>query len=301
MTKCLEYWAFTWNASDAESDSSLPLHESLQTFLDERSWKWVYQLERGEDRGRFHYQGRIHLDERRCKITVLNLFQAAGWDVTNLTLKPESNNSLKTNGLDFYVTKVDSRISGPWMDATYSPPVKPEKYTGEDLECMQNPTPWQAQLVDMTTNKPCERTVHWIFNASGNAGKSRLQKWMCWSLGAKRIPLGTATQIKTAVVAVGARTCYVVNIPRVTGNAESQRDLFSALEEVKDGWVGSNMYGKDQELFMNPPHLFIFSNDLPDLTLASQDRWKIWNVENLNSNLEPVMGEGESSKRPRTD
>ena len=163
---------------------------------------------------------------------------------------------------------------------------------------MQNPTQWQAQLVDMITNKPCDRTVHWIFNASGNAGKSKLQKWLCWKQDAKRVSLGTATQIKTAIVQCGARRCYVVNIPRVTGTQESQRDLFSALEEIKDGWVTSNMYGKDQELFMMPPHLFIFSNELPNLALASADRWKIWNVADLDSDL--VAMNATEAKRQRT-
>lgn len=293
MTKCLEFWAFTWNADDADV---LVDRELLIQFLNERQWKFVFQLEKVTRR---HYQGRIRVDERRCKTTLLGLMEAGGFDVTQLTLLPESNNSVKKDGLDFYVTKVTSRIEGPWMDATYQPPVVPVVYKGDDLECMQNPTPWQRQLADMTMNKPCERTVHWIFNASGNAGKSKLQKWLCWKQGAKRIPLGTATQIKTAVVSVGARKCYVVNIPRVTGNQESQRDLFSALEEVKDGWVSSNMYGKDQELFMVPPHLFIFSNDLPDLNLASPDRWKIWSVENLNSNLVAYTGGIFSNKRAR--
>lgn len=294
MTKCLEFWAMTWNADDADN---LPDVDTLIGFLNERRWRFVFQTEKVSRR---HYQGRIKVDERRCKTTLLGLMEAGGFDVTQLTLLPESNNSVKKDGLDFYVTKVTSRIDGPWMDATYQPPVQRVVYKGEDLECMQNPTPWQAQLVAMTTNKPCERTVHWIFNASGNAGKSKLQKWLCWSEGAKRIPLGTATQIKTAVVGVGPRRIYVVNIPRVTGNQESQRDLFSALEEVKDGWVSSNMYGKDQELFMVPPHLFIFSNDLPDLTLASADRWKIWYVADLNADCVPYVGMF-SNKRPRDD
>ena len=93
-----------------------------------------------------------------------------------------------------------------------------------------------------------------------------------------RVGLGSATQIKTAVIEKGAHTIWMVNLPRVRGGDERQQELFSALEEIKDGWVESPMYGKAAELLMEPPHIWIFSNELPNINCCSLDRWRVWHL-----------------------
>ena len=70
----------------------------------------------------------------------------------------------------------------------------------------------------------------------------------------------------------------MVDLPRVRGTDERQQELFSALEEIKNGWIESPMYGKAAELLMEPPHIWIFSNELPNTSFMSQDRWKIYKV-----------------------
>jgi len=277
----LQYWAFTWNANNHEV---LPILEHLITFLGDRGWRWVFQHEKVT---RDHYQGRIDLKnkaDRATKFTILGLFEAAGFDTRNLTLSPESTNSVKSDGLSFYVTKPD-RVAGPWADPTFEFPEQPIKYEGNDLACMNNPLPWQQEMIDIVAGPPDDRSVVWVFNAKGNIGKSKLQKWMCWKMGAKRVPLGSATQIKHSIAGLKPRKVYLCNLPRTCGDHESQRDLFSALEDIKDGWVESVMYGKDRALFMEPPHLWIFSNDVPDLRLASPDRWVVYNVETMQGSL----------------
>ena len=65
-----------------------------------------------------------------------------------------------------------------------------------------------------------------------------------------------------------------------------QSELFSALEEVKNGWVESPMYGRADELIMEPPHVWVFSNELPNLNHCSLDRWTIWHLRNVNGDLQ---------------
>lgn len=279
----LQYWCFTWNASN---EDWLPEVESLRGFLDEREWRYVFQTEKVSRR---HYQGRIDLKDksaRMVKNTLLGIFQAGGYDVTNLTVTPESNASVKSDGSLFYVTKKDSRIDGPWHDASFVPPKKPVIYNGEDLVCMETPLPWQTELFDHTM-LPCEddRKVIWICNIKGNVGKSKWQKWMSWKHGAERVPLGTATQLKTSVADMPANTIYMIDLPRVRGSQESQHDLFSAIEEIKNGWVYAAMYGKPHELKMKPPHVIVFSNELPDMSCLSEDKWAIYNLPDRDSNL----------------
>jgi len=254
--------------------------------LEERTYieQYVFQLEEGAG-GRRHYQGSLRCDVKKAKGTLLADFRRAGLNCKQLTFLPLSNNGRAAQAADFYCTKVDTRIAGPWADASWRPPKKKSKYECKDLEMMEHPLLWQKAVLDWIEGPSDDRTVRWIYNPAGNAGKSKLQKWLCYNQKATRVPLGNATQLKTAVCDIGQSAVYLLDMPRVTGSTEAIRDLFSALEEIKNGWVASAMYGKPRELFMEPPHVIIFSNSLPDLKLASADRWKVYYLEDKDDFL----------------
>lgn len=284
----LQYWAFTFNAETDDEARWAVKRGSFIAFLDERGWRYVFQHERVS---RDHWQGRIDLvdkDSRKTKHGLLDVFKAGGIDTPMLHLAPETNNGIKQQAVDFYVTKTESRVDGPWFDGSYTPPRKKPKYNGADLTCMESPMAWQQSCLDALTQKADDRTIVWVYNKDGCAGKSKLMKYLGWKGLAKRVCLGTATQIKTAITQAGAYAAYVVDLPRISGNQESQRDLFSALEDIKNGWVESNMYGKDSSLMMEPPHLWVLSNEVPDVRFASMDRWKILKLKDKDSSLEPM-------------
>ena len=83
----------------------------------------------------------------------------------------------------------------------------------------------------------------------------------------------------------------MVDLPRVRGSDERQHELFSALEEIKNGWVESPMYGKAAELLMEPPHIWIFSNELPNISMCSLDRWHIWHLYEIGKQADPWIPE----------
>lgn len=284
-TSALQYWSATWN------EGPLPDVSGLVKFMDELDFRFCFQKEEGENTHRIHYQMRIDLkskERRMTKTTLVGVFQSA-YDITNLTLRPESNNSLKKDALAFYVMKNETRLEGPWMDKGFKAPEKPYEYTGKDLQMMAQPLPWQTEIMEMMKRDPDDRTVTWICQRTGNAGKSKLQKWLCWKGMAKRISMGLAHQIKTAFCTSEKRyQTYVMNIPRVVGKEEAQRELFSAIEEIKDGWVTGVMYGIEREAFFEPPHIFVFSNELPNLGLCSADRWELYEFEDKNSQLKKL-------------
>lgn len=273
-TAC-QFWAATWNDPKPESDL-------LIKFLNERGWKYVFQEEAGETTHRPHFQMRLNLGkENRCvKHTLLEYFNAGGFDTKQFTPSPESMNGLKADGSIFYCMKPE-RLAGPWTDDSFTMPKQKVKYNGEDLACMEKPFGWQQHNIDMIDNiDPDDRHINWVCNLSGNCGKSKLQKYMCWKGTCKRISLGLAHQIKNAVATARSDVkCYMMNIPRVSGKEEAQRELFSAIEEIKDGWVSAVMFGEEKEYFFKPPHVWIYSNQLPDRKLASPDRWKVWVLE----------------------
>lgn len=100
--------------------------------------------------------------------------------------------------------------------------------------------------------------------------------------------MGTATQIKSSIITKGAHRAYMLDLPRVRGKDESLQNIFSAIEEIKCGWVETAMYGKWEELMMLPPHVFVFSNEQPRLSLCSADRWSIYQVDSLEGGMTKI-------------
>jgi len=246
--------------------------------LNEFGHQWCFQLERGTNNDKQHYQVRVIMMTHQMKATLLHIFSCRGIDERDLTFLPESNKSIEQGGLSFYVMKDETRQDGPWMDASYVRPVK-HVYEGKDLKCMDTPRPFQQKLMDICLAEPNDRDMIWVCNRSGNAGKSKLMKYMRFHrdrYNMARVPMGSANQIKTAVIEKGPHKIYMVDMPRVRGSDERLTEIFSALEEIKNGWVESAMYGKPAELIMEPPHIVIFSNDVPNLSYASLDRWVVY-------------------------
>lgn len=239
---------------------------------------WCFQLEKCPTNGKLHYQARWKLEKKEYGATLLQVLSCRGFAKDDLDLSPESNNSVQQGGLSFYVMKDDTREAGPWHDASYKPK-KRKVYEGRDLKCMENPFEWQADVIQRISVADDDRSINWVYNRLGNAGKSKLMKYLCFKGdGVTRVPLGTATQIKTCVIEKGEHNAFMVDLPRVRGSDERQQELFSAIEEIKNGWVESPMYGKKAELFMEPPHVWVFSNELPTISNSSVDRWKVWTI-----------------------
>lgn len=228
---------------------------------------WVFQLERGERAGKLHWQCRVQLGtKKRCTTLLHELSASLSCESSRITVRPEADATGSFN----YCCKEESRVKGPWADS----PI----YLGRDLGCMEAPLPWQKSIIDCVKTEPDDRSIYWVCDPVGNNGKSKLCKWLRWKKLAVRVPLGTATQIKTSVIEKGAARCYLVDLPRVRGGDETRFALFSAIEDIKNGWVESSMYGKAAELMMEPPHVFVFSNEMPDFGMASVDRWRVYTL-----------------------
>lgn len=257
-------WIFsiTWSTTIA----SQPI---AHTAFKQIAKKFIYQWERGEVAGKEHLQGYINLKERSY-----HTGKPLGALLSSLGMKGVECRACSTVGqaaLKSYVMKDDTRIGGPWADH----PV----YLGQDLSMLNTPFPWQQDIINMIQKPPNDRTIVWINDSGGNVGKSKLLKYLSYKKIAKRIPLGNATQLKTNVIVQGPARVYCVDIPRTVGSTEKMADLISALEEIKGGWVSSAMYGKHQELFMQPPHVICFSNQQPPRAMMSLDRWKVFTVK----------------------
>lgn len=239
--------------------------------FDKLAKRFLYQWERAPTTGNLHCQGYINLRKKSYHTGRAIAKSLSMLGMKGVTCKPASDNGKEM--LKAYCMKDETRVEGPWADR----PI----YMGRDLRCMDNPYPWQESILELIAGEPNDRDIVWIDDSGGNVGKSKLLKYLCYNKKAKRIPLGNATQLKTNVIVQGESRCYCVDIPRSMGSTEKMQDLISAIEEIKGGWVASAMYGKHQEMFMQPPHVLVFSNQHPPIHMMSRDRWKIYKVENL--------------------
>lgn len=278
-------WALTISCNHSE----LPTPEEMKATFSELATSWCFQLERGANAGKLHYQCRLLMDPKQYGATMLTILSARKpYEAKDIDLKPESNPSVAQGGLAFYVLKDETREAGPWYDPSYKKPKPKKVYEGKDLACMDKPFKWQQWCINRF-DQPCDedRYIIWIYNQLGCAGKSKLMKWMMFKgYDMARVPMGSATQIKTSIVGKGPKEIYMVDLPRVRGADERINEVFSALEEVKNGWVESCMYGKSEDCLMEPPHVIVFSNEVPNMAIASPDRWKVYTLFHVNDDID---------------
>tara|TARA_B110000046_G_scaffold64943_1_gene72395 strand:- start:467 stop:1369 length:903 start_codon:yes stop_codon:yes gene_type:complete len=249
----------------------------VKDLLSEWFAQWIFQLEAGDATHKDHYQCRGLLPEAQMTETLLSIFECRGYDRRDVTFLPESNNSDAQGGLTFYCMKDDTRKEGPWHDSSYCPR-KRDTYDGEDLECMKHPFDHQQFIMDACLQPADDRSMCWVVNISGCGGISKLMKYMRMSptYDMARIGLGSAIKMKAAAINEGPHRIFMIDLPRVRGSDERQQDMFSALADIKNGFVESPMYGSSKALCMEPPHLWVFSKEYPNLSFASHDRWRIW-------------------------
>lgn len=273
-------WVFTWNSLESEV-SVLPNADSLNRFLEEEYELFVFQKEKGEETEREHYQGAFKTKIRARQGTLLKKFtEQFGPQLTKgLTLNRMCGDWSENVA---YCTKEDTRVG----DKYYSS-VSLRKYSGRDLKIFEeNIYPWQQDLLKkiFTQGKthikdPDDRKIYWYTDTNGNCGKSKFVKYLCFNNPSiTKLSFGTAAQLRSSVVAAGPRKIYLIDIPRTLGSDDSLSSVISVLEDVKNGFVVSSMYGRNDVLMMDPPHIVCFSNQECPIHLMSLDRWEVYTI-----------------------
>jgi len=141
--------------------------------------------------------------------------------------------------------------------------------------------PWQKDLVEELKNSPSPRKIHWYFDHYGNSGKSFFAKHFGMYKGAFVSTKANTYHIATALdeyIRANGQDSVLIVIFNFTRQQES-RNIYQALEELKDGMVTSEKY-KGRTMFFPNPHLVCFANYLPDITTVTQDRWDIRVLQN---------------------
>lgn len=272
MNNYTRYWNFTWDTNALQK--KLPDETKLINFLDRETQEAIFQREKGEKKKKEHYQGMFTLDSKRTsKSSVLTLFAGTFKNVHGLTLTPTYSSIASSK----YVTKEEGRIRGPFYCG------KSEKYDPEFATMRLSK--WQNQMYEDLCSEEAQslrgRNLITVHDSGGKSGKSQFAKWLRVGqkkLTVRKLPIASVQQLNSAVYLITKNLevdIFIIDITRSKGKDQHFEDLFSALEDVINGFVVDVMFGRYHEALFKPPLILVFTNyKFEELyQYMSDDRW----------------------------
>ena len=230
----------------------------------------VYQFEIGDEKETPHVQG-------FCCVKTKKRMTEMSKILTRARFAPMlKKSSVKANVR--YCSKEDTRIEGtiPFFKGCkgYMPPREVKVL---DPKVFYE---WQKDLLWILSKEPDDRTIYWIKGGYG-IGKSKFVKYLCMKEqalmidGAERHIL---SQVGSSVKRGDDKDTYIYMC--VKGQYDAP---FKALEKIKDGHFTMAFGTKcNGEVFMNNPHVLVFSNEYPNEMNRHfhPDKTKILEIEN---------------------
>lgn len=244
----------------------------LRDLLNIHCTRWCFQLERGTGGNAYeHYQVRLSFKDK-IRFSTLKAQRRKRIDKIKGHFKPTSNPTFYT-GNEFYVTKEDTRIDGPWTDRD-----EHKVMTRQLKEFLEMPLrPWQKYLIEECT-KYDSRKINIIYDKTGCCGKSILSEHLEYLGIAEEVPpFRLMDDIFQWVASRPTKKCYIVDMPRGM-KKDRLGDFYSGIEVIKNGVAYDKRYTAKKKRF-DRPRVFIFTNMLPVLKLMSKDRIEICTIQ----------------------
>lgn len=136
---------------------------------------------------------------------------------------------------------------------------------------------WQEQILAIVDKDVVDnRTIHWIYDKTGNKGKSTLANYLEMYKDAYIFQGGKHADLYRHY---NYNKVVIYDLPRdYTDNNDS---LYATMECLKNGYILDTKYEGQKKRF-RPPHIFVFSNSLPNVSKLSKDRWNIIDLDDVN-------------------
>ena len=252
----------SWDITLPQGDITI---EELKKLFKHHAKAWCFQLEKGDKTGYLHYQCRISLKskERDC----FGIIKLKG--KYSPTSKENMNNY-------YYVTKDFTKLEGPFKHDDEEVYI-PRQYRGIVFKT------WQHKIAE-SRNDFNDRHINVLYDRVGGLGKSTLAS-ICELLynAVDLPPINTATELMQIMCNIcvdqelRAPGLVFLDMPRATDKS-ALYGLYSACEQIKKGKLYDSRY-HFKKWWIDSPSVWIFTNELPDTTMLSADRWKIWEVK----------------------
>ena len=237
--------------------------EELEEYCNLYCKKWCFQAEVCPSTGRRHIQLRISL-KKKCRKPPFLSFATVNWSAT-------SNHINSANFFD-YCTKNESAVKDTCKRSDDE-----IIYIPRQVRDIKEWYPWQDAVI-ASLDVFDKRHINWLYCPTGNIGKSTLGTWCRCNKLARTIPMiNDYKELMGAVIDMPSKA-YMIDMPRAL-KKDKQFQLLGAIETIKDGYAFDTRY-KYREINFDCPVIWIFSNQLPDRSCLSIDRWIIWTVEN---------------------
>lgn len=291
------HWSFVYNNYE-EVDIQVIIN-----YFETLNAEYLFQKEKGES-GTPHLQGHVSFRDKRRWTQTKKQLKDAGvkkpnwhWEICRSidhNLKYCSDEDKRDGGEEAIFTNipqdeieaaVDRVNTGSTRGATNQRKRKnasnstATKFTAEELRIppLHMLRKWQREVVDLVSGEPDDRSVHFFVDADGGTGKSLLSKFLVFHHGA--IVVGGKTNdiafhVKQTIDQGKPLKCVIVDIPRVASSFIN----YQGIEMCKNGLLFSGKYESGQILFP-PPHLIVFTNQWPDETKLSADRYHIHEIK----------------------
>lgn len=251
--------------------------------------KWGFQFEVTDD-GYEHYQGRISLMKKKRITEMMNEFKNTCLEGCHLS--PTSKENATGNKFYSYTSKGFTRKNGPWKDTDIE---LEEVYIPRQY---RNLTLRHSQQQIINWNKLHkeggfdDRTIHCIYDANGNHGKSTIASYCELFEGGIDLPFVNDAE---KIVQSTCNICMsynlrnpspiFVDLPRAT-DKQKLNGIYSACEQIKKGKL-YDVRNKYKKWWIDSPLLIVCTNKEPDVSLLSRDRWKIWTYHHTEDLLIP--------------
>ncbi len=224
------------------------------------------QWEKGADTRRLHLQGFLEFKNPR-DIKALRQ-QLIGYHIEK---------AMDKKAAIVYVFKPTTRIEGAFAHFEHGVFKQPIIDPLNGMELYE----WQRELmVKLKGTCGDTRTVNWIVDDEGSSGKTALCKHLLLTRPNEvcYISVGKGTDLCFAISTwldsdANDLRVLLMDVPRCVDGHIS----YATLEKVKDGLIFSGKYESKTNIF-NSPHLVVFSNQHPDKTKMSLDRWQVREV-----------------------
>lgn len=262
----------------AETSEGIPEvwdKNQVMEFLHEWGKKWVFQLERGSEQGKLHFQIRLHLMVKRRLTEIVKITTNPAERLVPLGSHWSPTCTTVHTGQNFnYVQKADTRVEGPWKDTDYEEPPPLTEQLKEFMTFQKRP--YQVQIENMMEQLDF-RTINLIYDTIGNVGKSIFCEYLEYQGLAFEMPAFREMEdIMQCIMGVKTKRNYIIDMPRAM-KKDKLASFFAGIESLKNGVAFEKRYAFKKKRFTRP-NIFVFTNTLPDWNLLSRDRWKVWKM-----------------------
>lgn len=256
-------WCFTINNYTDEDIKQV-------SNLTEQCDKYIYGFE-GKD-ATPHVQGYIIFGNAKRFRTLRKALPRAHWEVAKGT--PDQNYR--------YCAKEGNFLTN--MEPPGTPDTGATGTTRQDLLELVRAQyenvewkPWQEEVIDIADTCTSTRTIYWIYESTGNVGKSFVAKYLCLrptTVICEGKKGDIFQQVNALIESNNQPKLIIVDCPRTCLDFVS----YQAIECLKNGLLYSGKYEGGRCIFPSPT-VICFANERPKISKMSLDRWKIFCIK----------------------